>query len=223
MIRTTTSTPIPFTPSFLEGQPKAPSFLLVAGGVMARADIEAELAGPLRAGEVYGYELRQAFRSGLTALLAGDPDLDHLLELEATEAERASEALRSGADAEPLADDDRRLLSQARDVLTEHWPDYQALVTRMERRRKFAPLLAFRRFCVGWENIDVPWRRGLDGLIPEDLLTAENIEPILISAAGGRAFSMLYGGGQEKNSPQPSQSDDGPQTSNSDDTSKADG
>ena len=71
------------------------------------------VAGPYRAGAVFAYELRQAFRDGITTLLAEDPDMDRLLELEAQESDALIAAVESGNDVAPLPADDAQLLGQA--------------------------------------------------------------------------------------------------------------
>ena len=218
MILTSTTQTIPFTPPWLDGQPGAPVFHLRAGSVIERGQMEAELAGPYRAGRVLGYELRLAIRSGVETLLAGDAELDRLLGLIEAEAD---------GETADFTDDDKRLLSETRAVLAEHWPDYRDLVAQLERRNQIAPIVALRRFCVGWDRakrddgVSAVFDRGRDGLVTEAALGGlAHLEMLM---AGNRAYSLQYAHGQEGNSQRPSSSDDGQQTSSSDDTSRADG
>ncbi|MEE2915931.1 MAG: hypothetical protein VYB32_02550, partial [Pseudomonadota bacterium] len=77
----------PFTPEWLKGQKGAPVFYLRTPGVIARAQMEAELAGEYQAGRVYSFELLAAVRDGILTLLDGDEELGRLLDLIDTEAE----------------------------------------------------------------------------------------------------------------------------------------
>lgn len=218
MILTSNGTTTPFTPSWMcddVGKPKpgAPVITLRAGDVIERGQMLAELAGPHRAGEVYGFELRQAVRSGVIALLAEDPELDRLLALIEAEAEPDA--------ADPLTDDDKRLLAEIRKVLAVNWPEYRDLVAQLERRRAIAPIVALKRYCVGIVAEGVTFTTGKDGFVSDE--TLGQLEPFLLSVAGNRAFELQLPKGQEGNSPRPSQSDDSPRPSTSDDTSTADG
>lgn len=200
MILTSTSEPVRFTPPWLEGQPNAPVYLLRAGSVRERGQIEAELAGPLRAGRVWGHEYRAALRDGVVALLAGDPAFDRIMGL-------------LGDDAGERGDDDRELITQVQRIVAEHWPAFRELNAQAERRRELAPIEALRRFLVGVENVDVTVTRGLDGFVSEATLAA--IDPIEMLVVGNRAYDLLYGGGDlEKNSGPAASSESGQGTSN---------
>lgn len=218
MILTSTTQTVPYTPPWLEGEPGAPVFHLRAGSVIERGQMEAELAGPHRAGRVLGYELRLAIRTGVETLLAGDTELDRVLGLVAAEAEGEADAFTDG---------DKRLLADMRAVLAEHWPDYRELVAQLERRNQIAPIVALRRFCTGWEGcsgdsgVEAVFARGRDGLVTEAALGGLSHLEMLM--AGNRAYSLQYASGQEGNSQRPSSSDVGPQTSSSDEASTADG
>lgn len=217
MILTSKGATTPFTPSWMRddaGNPKpgAPVIHLRAGDVLERGQMEAELSGPHRAGQVWGFELRQAVRSGVLALLADDPDLDRLLALIDAEGE---------GDAEQLAGDDKALLAGVRNVLADCWPEYRELVAQLERRRAIAPIVALRRYCTGMEVEGVTFSLGLDGQVSE--ATLSQMEPFLISVAGNRAYELQQPRGLEKNSPRPSPSDDSPKPSGSAGTSKAAG
>lgn len=200
----------PFTPPWLEGKDDAPVYRIRAGNVFERGNLEAELSGTHRAGRVFGFEMIDAFQQGIVNLLADDPERETLVAL-----------VLQDAAGETLAEADRQTLIRARDVLAEHWPDYAALVAQSERRRELAPILAFRRFCVGWENVAAEYRRGSDALIPMDVLAT--VDPLEMLAAGNYAYGLLYAAGQERNFPQPSKSDAAPETSPSAGSSKEDG
>lgn len=220
MIATTTTETIPFTPKWLEKEADAPVFQLRAGGVIERAQLEAELAGPYRSAKVYGFELTEALRSGVRALLHDDPELDHLLGL--IEAEAAVGAAEDGDGAEPLSEADKRILAEVRNVMAQNWPDYRDLVAQLERRREIAPVVAFRRFCTGWSGISTPFARGRDGLVTEAAL--KGVGHLEMLSAGNRAYSLLYPDtSAEKNSSPPGSSGSDPKTSGSGDVSKEDG
>lgn len=209
MIATDTTTSHPFTPRWRDAEAAAPVYFLRAPSVIERGQIEAELSGEHGAGRVFEFELISAFRNGLMTLLAGDPGLDRLIELVDREGE-----------GEVLAAEDRQALIEARAVLVQHWPEYRELVAQRDRRREIAPIVVFRRLCTGWENVDVPFLRGSDRLIPDGTLM--RIDPLELTAAGNFGYGLMYGAADERNFPQPSPSDDGPATSPSD-TSRADG
>jgi len=218
MILTSTTASVPFTPSWLcvDGEPKpgAPVYHLRAGGVVERGQLEAELSGQLRAGRVYGFELRGAIRSGVVALLAEDPEFERVLGLIDAEAE----AEAGGAQ---LGEDDARLFAEIRNVLAECWPEYRDLVAQLERRRELAPIAAFRRFCTGWNNVAAPFAIGRDRCVTEAAL--RGVDPLEMLSAGNRAYSLLYADDQAGNSERPGSSAKDPQTSPSADTSTADG
>ena len=195
-----------------------PVFRLRAAGVIERAQMEAELSGDHRAHLVQGFELKQAMRNGVSALLAGDPELDDLLAL----------IDRQGEEDATFDETEERRLIEVQKALAQHWAEYRELVAQLERRRAIAPIVALRRFCVGWENARnpkgdiVPFVKGPDGMVAEAALGA--IEPLDMMAAGNRAYSLQYAGADtEKNLPRPSPSDVAPKISASDAGSKGDG
>lgn len=209
MIPTDITTGHPFTPSWREDEENPPRYYFRGASVIERSQIEAELAGEYGAGRVFSVEMISAFRSGLQALLADDPELDRLLEL--VQAESMGDAPDG---------DDRQLLLEARAVLQRHWPEYRALIAQQERRREIMPIILFRRLCCGWDNVSVPFSRGKDKLIPDAVLT--RIDPMEMIAAGNFAYGMIYAGDEERNFPPPSPSGDVQGTSPSD-GSRADG
>lgn len=192
-----------FTPEWLKGQQGAAVYLMLPGSVIDRASLEAELTGEYQAGRVFSFELLEAFTAGVKAL-ADEEDQAHLIALAHAEA--------GGAD--DLDADDKQLLDDAKAELARYWPAFRDLNHRMQRRREFAPLLAFRRFCVGWENVDVPFSRGRDGMVDAEAL--KRIDPLEMASAGHFAYGLLYPSDQEGNSAQPSPSDESPAPSTSD-------
>jgi hypothetical protein len=178
-----------------------------AGDVLERADFEAELAGEHRAGNVYPFEYAAVFAEGVRALLADSPDqAAQLIELAQSEA-----ALEKD---ETLPAEDVAALAQARELLEQYWPAYRALTGRDERRHEIAPVLAFRRFCTGWEGEGLPdFALGADRQVSLETMAA--LPSLDIKAGGSFAYRLLYGrgGDAEKNSDGPLPSGKGPTTS----------
>ncbi|MBP6031255.1 MAG: hypothetical protein KA533_07490 [Sphingobium sp.] len=204
-----------FTPNWLEGTAAAPVYHLRAGTVMERELMEAEMAGEYQAGSVWQPELRDAICAGFAAL--GGEDAETLLAL--------AESHFSGTieDAAQQA-----VYDEALDVLARHWPDYRRLVAQSERREAIIRLVAFSRFCCGWENVRdakgvlVEFRRGADGRVAEAALA--RIPRFEMQAAGGAAYRLQYPElSAEKNSAPPSPSADGPEISTADAPTGADG
>ena len=217
MILTSKGATTPYTPPWMcddagNAKPGAPILHLRAGDVIERGQMEAELSGPHRSAQVWGFELRQAVRGGVIALLADDPDLDRLLGLIDAEGEGETETLSA---------DDRALLASVRKVLAECWPGYRDLVAQLERRRAIAPIVALKRYCVGMEIEGVTFELGRDGQVSD--ATMSQLEPFLISVAGNRAYELQQPRGLEGNSPRPSPSDASPKPSGSASRSKGGG
>lgn len=205
MIGLSTKEPVRWTPPWREGDATAPVYRLRAGSVIERSQLEAELAGEYRAGRTQEFEWLAAFEEGVNALLAGDPDgAARLVEL----------ARADGTDdlTDPV---EKGLLAEARETLAENWPAYRALVAREQRRQEMAPLVAFRRFCVGWDGEDMPaFVKSPDHQVSLDVMA--KLSPLDIKVAGITVYGMLYGGTESPNSEAPSPSDEGPQSSTSD-------
>lgn len=196
-----------------------PKFILRAGGVIERGMMEGELAGPpYRAGDVYPWEKTAALRSGVETLLAGDEGASELIDLIAAAAQGGESEL-SAADKQKLAD--------MRAIMTEHWPPYAELIAREERRRKVAPILAFRRYCVAIEGNaskmaePIAIKLGRDGLVSDE--TLQEVDPTLLTMAGNEAFALQYGGGQVKNSERLSRSEESQTDTEQDEQSPAAG
>jgi hypothetical protein len=73
------------------------------------------------------------------------------------------------------------------------------------------PLVALRRFCVGWENVGVDFAVGPDKLVTLEAITA--IDPTAMRIAGVAAWGLQFAAGHAKNSAAPSSSDAAPETS----------
>lgn len=206
MIGTSTSTPHPFVPSWLKNEKNPPKFLLRYGDVLERELMEADLAGEHQAGDVWGHELQEAIVSGLREL--GGTSAETLIAL--AEANFANTLESEG---------ERAILLDACSKLATAWPPYRVLLAQQQRRQTLIPLVAFRRYCVGWENVDAPFSRGIDGMVDAAPLVA--INPTVLKVAGWTAWNLQFGGGQEKNSASPSKSADDPAISNSGEPSPA--
>lgn len=178
-------------PLFDTTDPEAPAFYLRPGDPIERELFEAELAGDYRAGRVFQTDLHRAFCDGVSTLMADDPGRDTLLALAAAE-----QGLDEG---ETLQPDERQLLEGARNVLADHWPEYRALLAQANRRHQLLPLVAFRRFCKGWENVEgaAPFALGPDRLVT--LEATGSIPRALMKMAGFEAYAMLQAGQHAKN------------------------
>lgn len=196
-----------------------PKFVLRSGEVIERGMMEGELAGPpYRAGDVYPWEKTAALRSGVETLLSGDDGASELIDLIAAAAQ-GGEGELSAADAQKLAN--------MRSIMAEHWPPYAELIAREERRRKVAPIVAFRRYCVGIEGNaskagkPIEIKLGRDGLVSDE--TLQELDPTLLTMAGNEAFALQYGGGHVKNSERLSQSEESQTATEQDEQSPTDG
>ena len=218
MILTTTKpkAAIAFTPEWRKGDDNPATFLLRAGTVIEREMMEAELAGELLAGPVWPWELHEAILSGFREL--GGEGAETLISL--AEADQAG-ALES--------EEEKQQLAEAIAILARHWPPYKRLRQQQTLRNGLLPAVAFRHFCVGWENVPhaqegealAVYAAGFDKCVTADAM--EQIDPLDLRAAGLRAYSLQYGGGEEKNSAAPSKSADDPAISTMGAQSKTDG
>src|SRR4051812_20043043 len=110
MIRTSkapVSFPVPWN--------KAQVLYFRPGDIWERGEFEADMTGLHRAGQVYAFQLREAFEAGVVALLKGSP-------------EDASQIVEwSQAEESDLSPDEAASLAVAREAVAEHWPAYRAL------------------------------------------------------------------------------------------------
>lgn len=199
MILTSTAAPHVFVPDWLKGDAKPPKFFLRAGDVLERELVQADLAGEYQAGEVWPYELQEAIVAGLRELAGASAE--QLIAL--AEAKFAGTMESASEEA---------ILLDACSKLATVWSPYKILLAQQQRRQTLIPTVAFRRYCVGWENVDAVYSRGLDGLVAVEPLSA--IDPTVLKVAGWKAWSLQFGGSEEKNSVSPSKSADAPETSN---------
>ncbi|TVV75547.1 hypothetical protein [Sphingomonas solaris] len=190
MIPISTTEPARWTPPWRAAATPVPVYLLRAAGVVERELIEAELAGEHRAGAVYPFQLRAAFTAGVHALIGetAPEDAERLVQLIAQR-----DAAEGG---EALSDDELALIAAAEQVMTEHYPAYRALIAQAQRREALAPVVAFQRLCVGWENVSAPYARDWSGVTPAAMAA---IDPFELRVAGRAAYNMLYAGAQSGN------------------------
>jgi len=172
-------------------------FRIRMGSLIERGEFDAELDGRYSAGPVPAFIMLDTAIAGVRALLEDD------------EANEIEELLRSvhGSSEEGEASEigpvERQQVAEVQAVLAISWPDYRQLVERNARYRQLLPLLAFQRWCDGWENLKgtdgkpVEYSRDKAGNIPES--TLRRIAPALIYAAGNRAYNFQYASGEEKN------------------------
>ena len=197
---------IRFTPTWMQGQPDAPVFLLRAGDVLERELMQADLAGEYQAGEIWPWDMRDTIVDGIREF-GGSGTEDLLLIAECMYAGETPDKAQAAIYASTLA------------VLAKYWPPYRELLAQQHRREVMAPIVAFRRFCIGWENVKATYRRGVDQLVDKTVLI--DIDPMVLRAAGATAYSLQWGQSAEKNSGSPSTSDEGPKTSNTANRPKA--
>lgn len=192
---------IHYTPHWLEAavgddkkaRAKLPSFTLRMGSVLERESLDGELEGTHRAQQVASWLMLEAAINGIRALL--DP----------ADAEQMEALLRSahGADGAQMSSVELGQVQEAEGILSEHWPEYRHLAEQNAQHDRLAPVLAFQRYCTGWENVKdgngkpVVYERNARGDIPDHVL--RRVPPIMIRAAGFKAFNLQYGMGEEKN------------------------
>lgn len=198
MIRTSKK-PFPFPLPWNKDQ----IFMIRAGDVIERGEVEAELAEH-GAGTVYSFQLNEAFSAGVVALLGS-----------AEEATPILDALAAEADGQELSPEDRAALDAAREAVRKAWPAYRALLRQDALRSQLSPTIAFQRFVTGWQGEGLPaFAKGPDGLPSLELLAA--LDPMTVRVVGMNCYRLLFTGGQEGNSAPPLLSDKSPAPSKSD-------
>lgn len=195
-----------FTPSWArKGKKDArPVYYLRPATVLDRDEFEAELSGRYRAGQVAPHQYRDIAIDGIRALVQGE-DADKLVELVQSVHSARQDALAAGRmpDDAALSPAERAEMKAVEDILTKHWPDYQAAVEQEAKRNQVLPTLAFMRWCDGWKNVTgedgkpVDYERDPLGEIPEDVL--RRLPRIAMRAAGLEAYYLQYGRGEAKN------------------------
>jgi len=134
-------------------------------------------------------------RAAITLREANPDNLDSLLDLVA-EVEAAAE---DGAD---LGEATLTAWTGLSQELRRFDPGFAGLVADNQHWTQLAPIIAARFFLAGWEGIDLAFKRGIDGLVPEDLL--ELLPEADLTAIGWRALQLMTPtGAQEKNSDLP--------------------
>lgn len=193
MIALSTSEPVRFTPAWLAGRDGAPVFMIRPGTLTERSQLEADLAShPYNAGRVYSWDMADVATDAARALLQGE-DLAQVLE--------ALAALRGSAGGEvPL--EHRQLLIGIDGALMEAWPEYAELRAREARRTEFLPLVAAKRFLVGWEGLDTPFTTDKAGKASDDALRA--LGALFLPAVGMECYRLLYAEAQRPLSEPPS-------------------
>lgn len=202
-VRASTTAEGPFIPHWLREEAAPPTFHLRAGSLIDRALFEAELSGEFQAGRVWPFELAQTLAEAFRAI--GGDDAGELLDLV------QRELAHTTGSGEALTDAEQATLDGARQIAIQHWPDYAALVAQMKRREELLPILAFRRFCTGWENVPPPFQRGIGGIVADAAM--KRVKPLQLRAAGIEAYNLQYLDEEaEKNSEAPSLSNASPPT-----------
>lgn len=189
-----------------EDDPTAPIFLMRVPTLDERTLFEAELASPpWNAGIVHPFQLIHALEDAADAL-ATEPDDRARLQEVLDYAQR---------DPDALDDSGRALLTAFQDTAAAHWPAYQTLIRKQERRRVVGPALALKRFLCGWENMPVAFGAGIDGAATD--ATLEALSAIDRLWLGYEIQARLYLSADEgKASAPPQSSPSGPATSPAD-------
>lgn len=174
-----------------------PKFRIRMGSLIERGEFDAELDGRHGASAVPAFIMLDTAIAGARALLEAD---------DAAQIEELLRSVHSSAEdgeVSEIGPHERQQVAEIQAVLAKSWPDYRHLVERNARYRQLMPLLAFQRWCDGWENLTgtdgkpVEYTRDKAGNIPE--ATLRRIAPALIYAAGNRAYNFQYATGEEKN------------------------
>jgi hypothetical protein len=173
-----------------------------AGDVIERSEFEGEIAGEHGAGRVFDFQLNAAFIQGVETLLQDTPD----------DAAQIREWAQTAAAGDTLQPEEAAALAEAKDTVLTHWPPYRALSKQLGRRNQLLPVLAFRRYCTGWEGEGLPeFAKAQDGQLSLEVMG--QLDDFLLRSGGAYAYSLQYGGGQEKNSARPLSSGKGRKTS----------
>lgn len=178
-----------------EGEDK-PVFYFRPATVTERELFEAEAAG-YRAGRVFPWDLENQFFEGLKTLLPDDLDnVDRLVELR-----------RRANDGEQLDGAEQEELDKVTAALTDYYPPFRSLIEQIARREAIVPLMAVRRFLVGWDRVTgvdnqpLMFKVGIDQCVPDGLIAA--LEPVLLKTLGLEIYQQLYAQSAEKNSEPP--------------------
>ncbi len=146
-------------------------------------------------------------REGIAAILLDpdDPDRIH------AEGLLDTAEVADGDDDVELDDETAAALPNLEAVLRQHYEPYAQLLADRAHWMEIAPFEAARMFVDGWENIDVPFRRSLDG-VPVELLDA--LPRVHIALVGFEIMGLMRPSELEaKNSESPSSSQSSTKTS----------
>lgn len=184
----------PYTPQALQEQAGAPVFMIKPPTLMERIRYNRDLT-ELGARMPRREEMLTALRAGVSLII--EP------------ADRpALEALLDAAQSDTLEEGDKASLTELENLMRDHYPPYAKLCAVQGFWFSTAPIMAFRRFVVGWQNAAQPFKRVGD-LIPEALLEQFDLNIITEVGWAGLLQSRLSEA-DAKNSPSPSPLDESP-------------
>lgn len=233
----TTRSPVRYVP---DGQDRLPegervAYLLRVPSRLDRARFRREVRA-LGARAVGQAELRDAARSAVGAMLPDDADAGVRAERLAAIDESAdawsrffrrhdAQRERRSLGVDPAEDEARREAVEAEedaaairtfdeliDLLRRHSPAVAALLADIDYWQDVSALVAVRLFLEGWENRAADFRRGADGLLPEDLLNGIP-EADLRGLDGKIGELMRLSEAEAKNSASPSPGSSSPASS----------
>ncbi len=153
-----------YTPARFEGQADAPVYVIRPATTLERMQHSRDVSAagvrmPSRA------DLQTALRNGIDAVVL-------------EEDRPALHALVDGDQAGTLTEADAANWAALDAAMIGNWPPYAELVANRDLYLKVFPLFAFRRFVVGWENVEVPYART-GALLSEDVINRLSIEDVL--------------------------------------------
>ena len=159
MLATSTKEPVRFTPGRYQEAEGAPVYLVAVPS--QRQVISWRRAVEEAGGRYHPFERMIAcLRQGIREVVADDQQGELLEILDSYEAAvdaRDSEG-GDGPDAELEAQ-----FRQIEDAVYREYPPYRGLSADRGRWLDLAPLIACEMFLVGWENLDVPFKRRRHG------------------------------------------------------------
>lgn len=184
-----------------DGQPLAGAtrWEAKAASVLERQLFEAEVASPpWNAREVFPWEWADVAARAVETVIA-DPD----------SRERLRQVIGLHRTGQLQAEADVQLWGGFAELLSQSWPEWQALVRRKVTRDQLVPTLACQWFLRRKNGEALPL--GQDGKLTEAAL--RELDPLTVQALGARIYRALYGWDDAKNSAGPSPSGAGPKTS----------
>lgn len=194
---------IRFTPRDKEGQPDAPVYLIGVPTVMGRARYRQALVE-----EGLRFHARGAFCAAAREWLEQirPANLDDLRGV-VDDFEAAQQQAQSGEG--EIAPEILQRWSELVELLTGQSPRAARMAADNQLYLTMAPYLAAAQFLMGWEHIDLPYRREADGKVALDLLG--QLPEQDIGAIWLKILDVLEpSAAQRKNSASPSSSGDSP-------------